>query len=83
MDTFSSSSYDSDKFTSAEQQERYFPLLDRNIIEQRAFNLHPDQHPEIHVIMTKHKLTYLNSHIQPVAKELVLEFYVNAYRPPT
>lgn len=30
--------------------------------------------------MKKHNLNYLNSQIQLVSKELVLEFYANAYR---
>lgn len=55
--------------------------MERKIIEDKAFNMHPDEHPNIHNILKKHKLTYLNSQIHPVAKELVLEFYVNAYRP--
>lgn len=34
-------------------------------------------------MLKHHKLTYLNSQIQLVAKDLVLEFYANAYRPPS
>lgn len=79
MDTSFYSSHDFDRFTSTKHEERYFSLLDRKIIKERAFNLHPD----IHVILKKHKLTYLNSQIQPVAKELMLEFYANFYRPLT
>ncbi|KAI5415126.1 hypothetical protein KIW84_040545 [Lathyrus oleraceus] len=85
MDTSSSfsSSYDFDRFTSAKHQERYFSLLDKNIIKERILKLHPYEHPYIHDVLKKNKLTYLSSQIKLVAKELVLEFYVNAYRPPT
>ncbi|KAI5428235.1 hypothetical protein KIW84_033293 [Lathyrus oleraceus] len=51
------------------------------IIKERAFNLHPDQHHDIHAVLKHHKLTYLNSQIQPAIKDLVLEFYANSYRP--
>ncbi|KAI5419549.1 hypothetical protein KIW84_043638 [Lathyrus oleraceus] len=34
-------------------------------------------------MLKKHKLTYLNTLIHPVAKNLVLEFYTNAYKPPS
>ena len=57
-------------------------MLDRKIIEKRAFELHLYEHPDIHVVIKKHKLIYLNSQIQQVAKELVLECYANSYRPP-
>lgn len=67
---------------SAEHQERFYSLNDRKVIEGRAFNLYLDEHHEIHSMLKKHKLTYSNSQVQPVAKDLVLEFYANAYRPP-
>lgn len=72
----------SNMFISTEHKERYFSLLDRKIIEERAFNLHPDQYHDIHVILKQNKLTYLNSQIQSVAKEMVLEFYASAYTSP-
>ncbi|KAI5396082.1 hypothetical protein KIW84_062324 [Lathyrus oleraceus] len=77
MATSSSSSHDSDRVFSAEHAERIMSFLYRKIIEERAFNLHLDQHHDIHDILKKHKLTYLNNHIQPLAKELVLEFYAS------
>ena len=82
MVTFSSSSSSSHGYNmlfSAEHEGRYMSLLDKKIVEERDVNLHSDQHHEIHVVLKQHKLTYLNSQIQPVAKELVLEFYANAY----
>ncbi|KAI5443179.1 hypothetical protein KIW84_012009 [Lathyrus oleraceus] len=45
--------------------------------------MHPDENPNIHDILKKHKINYLNSQIQPVAMELVLELYANTYRPLT
>lgn len=53
-------------------------LLDMKFIKERAFNIHPDQHHDIHVVLKNYKRTYLNSQIQPVAKEMVLELYANA-----
>lgn len=70
-------------FFSTKHEERYFSLLDRKHIKEKAFNLHPDQHHDIYDVLKHHKLIYLNCQIQPVAKELVLEFYANAYRPPS
>lgn len=83
MATSYSSSHDSNRFISVEHEERYFSLLDRKIIDERPFNLHPDQQLNIYVVLKKHKLTYLNSQIHHVDKELVLEFYANAYIPST
>lgn len=83
MDASSSLSYDANGFTSAESQDMHFSLLVRKIIEERAFNLRPNKHPDIYVVMKKNKFTYRNSQIQPVAKGMVLKFYVNAYKPPT
>lgn len=53
------------------------------IIKEITFNLHPEQHSNNHDVLKCHKLTYLNNQIQPMAKEMVLEFYLNAYRPPS
>lgn len=41
----------------------------------------PEEHSEIHNMLKKHKLTYLNNQIHLVAKDLILEFYINAYIP--
>lgn len=68
MDTYSFSSFSSFRFIYAEHQERYFSLVDMKNIEERAFNLHPDEHPNILATLKKHK-------------ESVLELYANAYRP--
>lgn len=67
MDTSSSSSFDYVRFISVEHQERYFSLLDKKIIEDKAFNQHPGEHSDIYRTLKKHKLTYLSSQIQPVA----------------
>lgn len=72
MDTYSSSSFDSVRFIIVEHQERYFSFMDMKIIEERAFNLDPDKHSDIHVVLKKYKLTYLNRQIQLMAKKLVL-----------
>lgn len=81
MEFSPSFSFDSVRFTSTEHEERYYSLMNRKIIEERAFDMHPDKHHEIHSILKKHKLTYLNRKIQLMAKELVLDLYGNAYRP--
>lgn len=70
--------FDSVRLTSAEHEERYYSLMDRKIIEERAFDMHPDEHHEINSILKIHKLPYLNRHIQSMAKELVLDLYGNA-----
>lgn len=72
MDTYSSSSFDSVRFIIVEHQERYLSFMDMKIIEERDFNLDLDKHSDNHVVLKKHKLTYLNNQIQLVAKKLVL-----------
>lgn len=58
--------------------ERFRILSERKIIEERVWNLQPDQLHKVNEVLIKHKLTYLNQQIQPVARNLVLEFYDSA-----
>lgn len=82
MDFSASSSFDYARFISDWHQERFKILVDRNIIEERAFHLSPDEYHEIHSMLKKHRHNYMNSQIHHVAKNLVLKFYSNAYKPP-
>lgn len=68
-------SYDSDTFLYDVHHERFKIILDQDIMEERSFNLSPNEYLEIHQVLKKHKLSKL------VALDLVLEFYANAYRP--
>ncbi|KAI5431987.1 hypothetical protein KIW84_035937 [Lathyrus oleraceus] len=69
-------------FTSETHAQRYRNIFARNFIEEKAWVLKHGELPEVTIMLKKHKLTHLNAQIQPVARDLVLEFYANAYRAP-
>ncbi|CAI8598014.1 unnamed protein product [Vicia faba] len=76
----SAKDYDSDRFRSVFHQERFKSLKSRYINNERGWKLEPDQLLEVHEVLAKHKLNFLNDQLWPVAQDLVLEFYANAFR---
>lgn len=57
-------------------------LTNCNIMEEKTFNLSPNEYHEIHQVLKKYKLTYLNRKIHLFSQDMVVEFHVNGYRPP-
>ncbi|CAI8606892.1 unnamed protein product [Vicia faba] len=71
------------RFRSEVHAEQFRELMTQNVIEEKSWVLNQDELLEVTVILKKQKLTYLNKNIQLVAKELVMEFYANAYCDPS
>ncbi|KAI5383726.1 hypothetical protein KIW84_070909 [Lathyrus oleraceus] len=70
------------QFTSERHAQRYRDIYACNIIEEKAWVLKHGELLELIVVLKKQKPIHLNAHIQSVARDLVLEFFANAYRAP-
>ena len=68
------------RFTSETQAQCYRDIYAHNVVEEKAWVLKHDELPEVTIMLKKQKLTHLNTQIQPVARDLVFEFYANTYR---
>ncbi|KAI5444568.1 hypothetical protein KIW84_012999 [Lathyrus oleraceus] len=70
------------RFTSEGHAQCYRAIFAHNIIEEKAWVLKHGELPEVTTVLKKHKLTHLNAQIQQVERDLMLEFYTNAYKAP-
>lgn len=70
------------RFTSETYSQLYRDISARNVIEEKAWVLKHGELPKVIVMLKKQKRTHLNIQIQSVARDLVLEFYANAFRAP-
>lgn len=70
------------QFTSETHDQRYRDISACNVIEEKAWVLKHGGLLEVIIVLKKQKLIHLNAHIQSVARDLVLEFFANAYRAP-
>ncbi|CAI8596440.1 unnamed protein product [Vicia faba] len=76
----SSAGFDNLKFSSGPHQHRYDSLGERNIIDERKFDLQRGEYTDVYATLKKYRLTTFNNSIQPVSSELVNEFFENSYR---
>lgn len=66
--------------TSETHAQCYRDISAHDVVEEKAWVLKHGELPEVTIMLKKQKLTHLNTQIQPIARDLMFEFYANTYR---